>query len=148
MVAQDRKEVAILRDYVSLQASVLEALESAHGPLDTNAHSQVPRSGTVTTSTGEWTFQRHGGGVSFKRSADGCTIDVHTRPLEPTMFDAWRLRTYLGSLGRRGIKLIDSASGVSGTTLQEKVTSWLERLERQQLIKKAGNTYELSDDGR
>ena len=63
------------------------------------------------------------------------------------MFDAWRLRTYLGSLGRRGIKLIDSASGVSGTTLQEKVTSWLERLERQQLIKKAGNTYELSDDG-
>lgn len=141
----DISGLVILRDFLSLQESLLRALEATQEPLVPSMNSLIPRAGAIVTTTGEWTFQRHGSGVSFKRRADGCTIDVHTRVQEPTVFDAWRLRTYFGSLGRRGIKLIDKACGNRSASLQEKVELWLEQLENQQAIRRLGNAYVLYD---
>ena len=60
-----------------------------------------PAEGKIALSDGEWSFVKHGAGLRFRRQGEGVQpeVDLCDRPYEPTVFDAWRLETYLLSIG-------------------------------------------------
>jgi hypothetical protein len=72
-------------------------------------------------------------------------LDIHARSQEPAVFDAWRLETYIASLGRRGVKIIDRACGTSGGSLRDKIALWLKHLEEGKSIVRLDGAYVLHD---
>jgi hypothetical protein len=70
-------------------------------------------------------------------------VDVHDALERPELFDVWRLRTYFGSLGRRGVKCIERAVGRPGVRLDEALSDVLEDLERSGTLERVGKHYRL-----
>lgn len=111
--AAPREEVLdALRQFVELQRALLSALrEQGDGqPLSVQLWT-MPRRGTVAIRSREWTFTRHGAGVTFEEVGSKRTVNVPTHIDDPERFDLWCLVSYFGSLGPAGIRLLARANG-------------------------------------
>lgn len=88
-----------IRRYVELQRSLVDAFKQAYPDVtDWEFLLDAPRRGEVVARNEIWRFQRHGAGLSFQH-ADGVTVDPHRHVSIPEGFDAWRLLTYIESVG-------------------------------------------------
>lgn len=86
-----------------MQNKLIAALES-DSPLDSSG-----RRGLVEVDGVTWSFDRHGGGVTFECFADGCMINAHDGlELRPVPIDAWRTAEFLAS---KGIVEVASSGG-------------------------------------
>lgn len=142
----DREARDALQAFLAAQARLLEALRSVHGGDGrlSAALGQIPRRGAVEVEDGEWRFHRHGAGVMFEHVGSHVRVDVPSDLDEPWFFDAWRLGTYFGSMGRRGTKALEMAIGVRGLDVDESVRSWMERLVAAGIVVRSGRGYRMS----
>ena len=128
-----------IQEFVRLQKSLLELLGAGRGNVPLSLYvGTLPPIGSVQLGTETWTYVRHGGGVSFKDSS-GRVIDAHRMIDEPEAFDAWRLRTYVGSLGSRGVKLVRKTIGERSLSLDKGVDKVLASMvERGEVLRDSG----------
>lgn len=116
-------------EYVALQKLLLISLSPrAESDSQGDAHlAGLARTGEVMVGTDSWSYKLHGAGVLFQHRATGRQVDVHRHLGRPDLFDAWRLRTYFGSLGGRGVKLVEREIGSKGKPLDKAIELLLER---------------------
>jgi len=116
-------------EYVALQKQLLLSLApSAEFDSQGDAYlTSLARTGDVVVGTDSWSYKLHGAGVLFQHGATGRQVDVHRHLARPDLFDAWRLRTYFGSLGGRGVKLVEHAIGSKGQPLDKAIELLLQR---------------------
>jgi hypothetical protein len=128
-----------IQEFVSLQTSLLALLGAERGSVPLSLHmGTLPRTGDVKLGTEVWAYVRHGSGVSFK-GPSGIVVDAHRLVDEPESFDAWRLRTYFGSLRGRGVKLVADATGNPGVSLDTGVETLLAcMVERGEVLSESG----------
>lgn len=89
-----------INEFLALQLALLLAFKEKFKNLsDWQFLLDFPKSGTVEVDGIEWTFQKHGSGLLFRRSSDGTVVDIHRMLAEAAYIDAWRLEQYLVSLG-------------------------------------------------
>ena len=137
---------AHLYEYVKLQRDLVGATNSQYGD-DQRGFStdEVTKTGEVEASGTTWRFQRHGSGIIFTNAETGVKVDVDEWSVDSGCFDAWRLRTYLGSLGRRGVKLVSFATGESGINLEDNINTWLSKLLSDGAISEVNGYYKLTE---
>ena len=134
-------------EYVALQKSLLSAFcptAASGGPA---SFADLPKIGEVNVGSEPWRYTRHGAGVLFHHQQTGRQIDVHRHLDRPNLFDAWRLRTYFGSLGRRGVKMVERAIGSRGLPLDQAIEELLDIWLRAEAIIEENGSYRLSDEG-
>lgn len=91
----------LVSEYVSVQAGLVAQLIAEH-PEITSAKNLLtaPASGRLDYLGSQWDFKKHGDGYRFSRAESEIVVDVHRLFREfPYGIDAWRLGTYLESLG-------------------------------------------------
>jgi len=132
-----------LRSFVRTQSSLLAALRSSVAASEASWLSAAPRGGTVLVDGIGWSFRKHGAGVAFTRTDTGVVVDVHAHADDPALFDLWRLRTYFGSLGGRGVKVVNSAAGMLEGPMEQKIALCLARLRALGTLSEDGGIYRL-----
>ncbi len=142
---------AFLVEYIALQKGLIESLRDEF--LDERCRSvdlcrevDIPQRGEIHCQGAIWSFQRHGAGIVFRESRNQTVVDVHDHFIRLDIIDGWRLRTYLGSLGRRGIKIVDSIVDHHQGTLLERVEELIKKATVQGVIKRVkidGDYYQL-----
>lgn len=118
----ERPIIKCLRAFVRLQGALIDALGAQFGasPSRENLLFEMPRRGELQLGDCIWTFARHGAGVRFVEAGSRRVVDVTDMIEDTTLFDAWRVATYLGSLRRTGAKLVQRELGcVQSTRLDE-----------------------------
>ena len=87
-----------VQDFVALQHQLIAAFRSRHPEVsDWQRLLDAPRAGQVRLGSHVWQFVRHGCGLRFVSESNGTTVDVHRSCDDPSVFDAWRLSSYLES---------------------------------------------------
>src|SRR5687768_6373716 len=90
----------VIQEMVGAQRTLLSAFfDQFHHLRDHEALLDYPRSGQVRALGSIWSFRKHGMGVRFEDEESGRVIDVHAGLRNGSFFDAWRLGTYLRSVG-------------------------------------------------
>ena len=131
-----------LESYTRLQQGLLNSLREqlkVDGSL-----ASLPRSGELTFDGGIWKFTRHGTGARFEQRATGVVVDIHDEFEHPELFDAWRLRTYFGSLGKRGEKSLQKAVDVRGQPMEKALEQVLSTLSATGQVEQVGRHYRLA----
>lgn len=107
------------------------------------SRTNLPRTGELEVEGATWKYQFHGGGVEFWGTAPRRTIDCHIHLDRPDLFDAWRLERYFGSLGSKGVRLLESWAARQAP-LSELMPNTVSQWETQGLIRSAyDGLYEL-----
>ena len=86
----------------------------------------APKRGEIGKG-GEWAFQRHGTGMAFRELARGTIVDVPSFEEEPLTFDAFRLVTFLESIGVATVEDGDAVIPVTDSTIAEYLRVLLSR---------------------
>jgi hypothetical protein len=81
----------------------------------------------------------------FTEQETGKKVDIHEFDVDWGWFDVWRLRIYLGSLGRRGVKLVSNITGKEGFPLEDNIRLWLSILLAENLIAERHGYYHLRE---
>jgi hypothetical protein len=131
-----------LRQYIQLQGRLVRSVLSSKASEPLDPICDLPRSGETFIDEQRWSFFRHGTGLRFQ-SDQGVVVDVPTKVTDPEVFDIWRLRTYLGSLGRRGVKCIEKSLGERGVVLDNGIERLLDRLRQAGVICAEGECYRV-----
>ena len=88
----------VTRAFTRVQSKLVRELLAAQA-LHDHEYFRDLRDGTIALDGEQWTFHRHGAGVTF-RSDRGAVVNAHVALVEvPDGVDAWRLLLYLESLG-------------------------------------------------
>ncbi len=135
-----------VREYVALQEMLIASFSRGD---ESGSHGDVSlaglaRTGAVVVGTDSWTYKIHGAGVLFQHGATGRQVDVHRRPGRPDLFDAWRLRAYFGSLGRRGVKMVEREIGSRGQPLDKAIDLLLKRWLEAGIVSEDEGSYRLT----
>lgn len=93
--------IDIIEKYLNTQHLLISRMQEIYGKFDQFLFS-IPNSGSIALSGSSWNFQKHGVGIRFIDSA-GIAVDAHCAIGNPNAFDAWRISTYLLSLGLESI---------------------------------------------
>jgi hypothetical protein len=115
--------------FVHIQKDLLSALRlqvSSTRPLS-EVLSELPRRGGVSVQEEVGEYVCHGSGVRFREKQTAVVVDVHVDVDRPDVFDVWRLRSYFGSLGRRGVRVLERAVGIKGVVLERALAILLDR---------------------
>ena len=136
-----------VRELVALQEMLIASLPQGEGA---GGHAGVSlaglaRTGEVLLGTDSWTYRVHGAGVLFQHGSTGRQVDVHRRPGRPDLFDSWRLRTYFGSLGRRGVRLVEREIGSKGQPLGMAIDLLLKGWLEAGIVIKDEGSYRLAE---
>jgi hypothetical protein len=116
----------MLRDYVSLQKRLCEALFGRYPIEDVMLLTDLPKWGSLHVGDELWEFKRHGTGVCFIRVPTNEVVDAHTGPVaHPDWVDAWRLVQYLES---KGIETVNYGAKNFDATKEESLDEMLQRL--------------------
>lgn len=135
-----------VREYVALQKVLIASLlrrDDASRYAEMNL-SGLARTGEVVVDAESWTYKLHGAGVRFQHGATGRQVDIHRSPDRPELFDSWRLRTYFGSLGRRGVKMVEREIGSKGQSLDKAIDLLLERWLEAGIVTEDEGSYRLT----
>ena len=132
--------------FVRTQRAVLSAVRMRWGPTTPISVllSEMPPRGNIEAAGESWEYVRHGGGVRFREWRSGRTIDVHDRVDDPEAFDLWRLRTYFGSLGQSGIRVLERSLQSRGVSLDHALTTLLERWQASGDVVEAEGVFRLA----
>lgn len=93
-----------IREYLNLQISLISYLKENYANTfpKTDDCSKVADfsnlPSTIIFAEEEWDLQPHGNGILFKNITSNQKIDVHTGIEDESIFDAWRLYTFLKSI--------------------------------------------------
>jgi hypothetical protein len=98
IVASRRNAAPVVLEFCDLQRRLVERFLEDVRPNDLERFSDVERTGTLRVGAQQWSYTRHGAGVSFE--IQGTTVDAHVGlALFPSAVDGWRLHQYLESIG-------------------------------------------------
>ncbi len=128
-----------IRNYLTRQNALISFLKENYR--NTNPKTDDWLQGADTThlpssiivDDGEWVLRPHGDGILFKNITSNKKIDVHTGIEDGSIFDAWRLYTYLKSIQYR---LQISENIIKKNFTSEELNLELIKLEKLKLITK------------
>jgi hypothetical protein len=135
----------LLEEYVSLQAKLHQAFQNKFGEVKDKFLTSIPKTGELSVEDLKWDFQKHGSGVIFTNKKTNVKIDVHEMFVASNLFDQWRLRIYIGSLGKRGVKFISSATKKKNINLDENIKEWFSILLKEGQIEKLDSYYRIKN---
>lgn len=132
-----------LKEYVDLQIKLAQVFQDEFGQVKDKFLTAIPKEGEISCEGSIWHFKKHGSGVIFIENTSKVKVDIHEMAIEATLFDQWRVRTYFGSLGKRGEKLISTFTGKKNISLDENIKTCLSMLLSNGEIEKINNYYRL-----
>jgi hypothetical protein len=133
----------LLEEYVSLQEKLCQTLQKKFGEVKDKFLTSIPKSGELCVEGLKWNFQKHGSGVLFTNNKTNVKVDIHEMFVASNLFDQWRLRIYIGSLGKKGVKFISSATGKKDINLDENIKKWFSILLKEGTIEKIDSYYRI-----
>lgn len=89
--------VSEVKRYVAIQSALIGKLCEICGMPD-KFLINIPERGVVQLGDDEWKFNKHGLGIRFV-DQNGVVVDAHSSLDDPSHVDAWRVSTYLTSIG-------------------------------------------------
>jgi len=105
--------VELVASYVALQRALVETLKR-NFPVDLHDYPwKWPQSGVIEVDNQRWRFSRHGAGYTFRDESTGRSVNAHEYLDTPSVFDAFRLETYLESLGEAARASFEHGAKVS-----------------------------------
>lgn len=142
-----RRWVELLTDLVRKQELLLGALRASLDSLPGRQGwlEDVRRVRAIEVAGETWSTMPHGGGVQFRARATGELVDVPGGLEDPGLLDEWRLGAHLGSLGRRGQKLVGSTIGRLGEPLEVGVARCVEELVDAGVLVRERNAFRISE---
>lgn len=126
IVASSRDAVPVVLEFCDLQRRLVERfLEDVHSN-DLERFSDIQRTGTLRVGAQQWSYTRHGAGVSFEMP--GTTVDAHVGlALFPDAVDGWRLLQYIESIG---VATLTFAGELIAADDEKSLERLLERMEQ------------------
>jgi len=125
----------VVAEFARLQGALIGALLQLHPSAAPSIPLNLPRTGALIIGGDSWMWHQHGAGLEFV-SAHGVCVDAHTAMLDhPDGVDAWRLSTYLLSLGATML-MYESERVDAGE--EREIERVLEMMEHDGLLRRVG----------
>ena len=126
IVASSRNAAPVVLEFCDLQRRLVERFLEDVRPKDVERFSDVERTGTLRVGSQQWTYTRHGAGISFE--SPGMTVDAHVGlALFPSAIDGWRLLQYLESIGVTTLTFEGESAAADDEESLERLLARMER---------------------
>ncbi|MCP4500967.1 MAG: hypothetical protein GY822_13495 [Deltaproteobacteria bacterium] len=113
-MSQNTEFILAIRQFIELQSALFESFcQDNTGEISSNEFHPDARLGVICVNDKDWNWNIHGTGVLFTSSLL-VKVDIHEVLTKSVYFDQYRLRTYFGSLGKKGVQMLERIVGHSG----------------------------------